>query len=413
MKIAVIGGGASGMMAAVAAAKKGAVVTLFEANDRVGKKILSTGNGKCNFTNMEMDRTHYYSDDMNKVGAVLENFGALETLAFFEKAGMISKEKNGYVYPYSEQAQTVLDTFRILLKQNDIRLYTGEKITRVLAEKNGTFQVYAGEKSYSFDKVIFACGGNAAPKTGSDGNGYALLRKLGHSIVPTVPALVQLRCKEDFMKSIAGVRAECEIKLDIAGDLAGTEKGELQLTDYGISGIVVFQLSRLAAYALKDGKPVRAHIDFLPTYDEKTLYQIWCKKAARIPKDATAEEYFTGLLNKKLMTLFMKFNQVRPENDIRDISEKQLRGILKLVKNFTLHINGTNSFEQAQVTAGGVPLSEVSEHLESKLIKGCYIVGELLNVDGKCGGYNLQWAWSTGYLAGSHAVGGHVIGIDV
>lgn len=403
MKIAIVGGGASGLMAAYTAAGSGANVTVYEKNDRVGKKLLSTGNGKCNFSNLEMDETHYYSDNTEFIKTVLSRFGAADTVRFFESAGMLSKDKNGYLYPYSEQASTVLDIFRILMKERNVRVRTGEMVTEIEGMRDGKIKVCTADGTEIYDKVILACGGKAAPKTGSDGNGYELLLKLGHTIHKTVPALVQLRVKEDFMKAISGVRAECKLTLFVDGKKQTSEQGEIQFTDYGISGIVTFQISRIAAYALSENRQVHVFIDFLPNQTPEELERFIRRKKSHVKKEVTCEEFITGLLNKKLMMKFLSLINVSQTAKVTVLDEKAIKRLAGICKEFKLTVRATNSFEQAQVTAGGIPLKEVTENLESRILKNCFITGELLDVDGKCGGYNLQWAWATGYIAGKEA----------
>ena len=403
MKIAIVGGGASGLMAAYTAAGSGAAVTVYEKNDRVGKKLLSTGNGKCNFSNLEMDESHYYSDNTEFIKAVLARFGAVDIVRFFESAGMLSKDKNGYLYPYSEQASTVLDTFRILMKERNVRVRTGEMVTGIVGMRDEKIKVCTAEGTEVYDKVILACGGKAAPKTGSDGNGYELLRKLGHTIHKTVPALVQLQVKEDFMKAISGVRAECKLTLFVDGKKQASERGEIQFTDYGISGIVTFQISRIAAYALGENRQVHVSVDFLPNQTPEELENFIRAKKSHAGKEVTCEEFITGLLNKKLMMKFLSLLNISPAAKVSVLDEKAIKRLADICKDFKLTVKGTNSFEQAQVTAGGIPLKEVTENLESRILKNCFITGELLDVDGKCGGYNLQWAWATGYIAGKEA----------
>lgn len=403
MKIAIVGGGASGLMAAYTAAGSGAAVTVYEKNDRVGKKLLSTGNGKCNFSNLEMDETHYYSDNTEFIKKVLARFGTADIVRFFESAGMLCKNKNGYLYPYSEQASTVLDIFRIQMKERNVRVRTGEMVTGIAGTKDSKIKVCTAGGSEVYDRVILACGGKAAMKTGSDGNGYELLLKLGHTIHRTVPALVQLRVKEDFMKAISGVRAECKLTLFVDGKKKASERGEIQFTDYGISGIVTFQVSRIAAYALSENRQVHVSMDFLPDKSMEEFEGFIRAKKSHAGKEVTCEEFITGLLNKKLMMKFLSLLNISPAAKVSSLDEKAVVGLAGICKDFKLTVRGTNSFEQAQVTAGGIPLKEVTENLESKILKNCFITGELLDVDGKCGGYNLQWAWATGYIAGKEA----------
>lgn len=405
MKIAVIGGGASGMMAAIAAARGGARVVLYEGNDRVGKKLLATGNGRCNFSNTNLSIDNYYGEDKRSIQRLLHKFDTAASVSFFEKAGMLIKDKNGYLYPASGQASTVLDILRMQLKSNKVTVLTEHKVKNITKGKDGRFMVEAAQSKDGFDKIILACGSKAAPKTGSDGNGYRLTQSIGHSLIPIVPALVQLKCSED-LKAISGVRQEAAVTFWCDGKEAATERGELQFTDYGISGIVVFQFSRLATYGLQQKRRLRVRIDCLPEFEEAAYTEYIVMRKKNRQDAETVEDFFTGLLHKKLLLYFCKLAGLKPTDAYKSADKKKIDKVFSLCKDFTLTINGSNSYDNAQVCAGGVPLREVSENMESLLCRGVYLAGELLDVDGKCGGYNLQWAWASGYVAGSAAAEG-------
>ena len=267
--VGVAGGGAAGLTAAITAARLGARVTILERNDRPGKKILATGNGKCNLGNQKLAVSEYYtSGDPGFVAECLERFGTKQTIRFFEELGLGVKDKNGYLYPACEQASAVLDVLRYEAAALGVRLITECRVRRIEADRgSGKILVWGDDDRYSFDSLVLACGGRAAPKTGSDGNGFFLAGQLGHSMVPVVPALVQLRCDGTFFRALSGVRAQSEIRLLIDGREAARERGELQLTDYGISGIPVFQFSRLVSRAVHDQKQCEARIDFIPYID--------------------------------------------------------------------------------------------------------------------------------------------------
>lgn len=440
-RVAVIGGGAAGMMAAIAAARNGAAVALYEKNDRVGKKILTTGNGKCNFSNQDFSVNYYYGNgrrgvDYHKLKHFFWQFSAEDTVLFFEEAGMLVKEKRGYLYPWSEQASTVLDILRLELDRLKVEIRFSGKIKEIgvnegikgADEENGKFILKPFERDGCYHAVIIACGGCAAPKTGSDGSGYELAMRLGHRIVPTVPALVQLRCSDDFFRMVSGVRCEAGLTL-YAGEENKNERnnrtqdknrlgrvgerdewnvriqeenGELQFTDYGISGIPVFQLSRQAAYLLKEKKPVTVSIDLFP-YIERQEFKKMCERRLHHGKGRTVEEWLLGMANKKVNLLMIKLAGLKPNENVEDISIKRLKKLLFSYRELQVHVEDTNSFEHAQVTAGGVDMAEVSDCLSSVKIPGVYFAGEVLDVDGRCGGYNLQWAWTSGYTAGKYA----------
>ena len=272
--VGIIGGGAAGMMAAIAAAKNNAEVTIIEHTDRIGKKILMTGNGKCNFTNSDMSIEKYYGNHKEFAVSVLNAFSVKDTLKFFYQNGLLYKEKNGYYYPVSNQAASVLDVLRFTIKESNVLVHTNTKVHAIEAKKAG-FDVVTDKQTFHFDKLILACGGMAASMTGSDGSGYKLAKKLGHHIIKPVPALVQLRSGETYFKSISGVRVDAGVTLFINHKLACEEKGELQITDYGLSGIPIFQFSRMVSKAFDENKKTEAivRVDCLPMYSEEELMQ--------------------------------------------------------------------------------------------------------------------------------------------
>jgi predicted Rossmann fold flavoprotein len=409
-KVAVVGGGAAGMMAAVQAAYAGARVTVYERNDRVGKKILSTGNGKCNFSNEDMRAACYYGSGAGYVDGFYKQFGVAETKTFFRELGMRIKDRNGYLYPASEQAATVLDVLRYEMERLGIEICAGCRVTGIDGPGNPGCRLTletetAAYKKRTYDAVILACGGRAAPKTGSDGTGLAMAKRLGHRIVPTVPALTALRCGETFWKQVAGVRCEARLMLYIDGNEVSSVQGELQLTDYGISGIPVFQFSRIAAYALQEGRTVTVKIDLMPDPGAAdTQEAFWAQRWER-QKRQSMEQFVTGTVNKKVGLLLLKLVGIRETETVCEIEGARRRKLEQLFYAFEVTVKGTNSFEQAQVCAGGVDFAEVTDRLESVRRPGLFFAGEILDIDGICGGYNLQWAWSSGAVAGRAAAG--------
>lgn len=403
MKIGIIGAGASGLMAAITAAKNRANVTLIEKKDRVGKKILATGNGKCNFTNQIMNSLDFRSQNPSIFNDYISQFDKNEVISMFQSMGMLVKEKNGYYYPRSEQASTVLDLLRLQVKELNIPVLT-EHFPVTIQKKKKNFEVMLNnhEKLY-FDRIILACGSFAGEKTRDDYTGYTYAKSLGHTLVPIVPALVQVRAKGKEFKSISGVRCDANISLYINNQLVTREFGELQLTDYGISGIPVFQLSRYVSYGIYEEKQVTAMIDFLPEYDLKAWKSFVNNKWNNTSKAVTAEEFFQGFLNKKLNLMFLKLAGIKAETSLNKLKFSQIEQVISHMKNWKIKIEGTNPYENAQVCAGGVSMNEITLQMESKIVPGLYFAGELLDVDGRCGGYNLQWAWTSGYLAGKHA----------
>lgn len=405
--VAVIGGGASGMMAAITAARYGAKVTIFEKNDRVGKKLLVTGNGKCNITNMTMNLNMYHSDDLARVGEALSVFGHNDTIRFFEECGLVLKDKGGYIYPYSDQASCVLDILRLQLEHYKIEVMTSCGVTQITPDGNGYLIGYNDDKQH-FDRVIVACGSMAGlgkKEIALPGKaGVDLLKPLNIRANRMAPALVQVACQEDFFTSIAGVRADCMMTLYEDDIAVAREFGELQLTDKGISGIPTFQLSRTISAGLAKGKTMRVVIDFLPEYNDED-YELFMKHRILIYQGDTVEHFMLGLLNKKLNMLLIKLNGLKPNDLVEDKNVEKLIALMCMVKQWVVTCRDTMGYDKAQVCSGGITLNQLNGQLESVNHKGLYVCGEVLDVDGKCGGYNLQWAWTSGYITGKAASG--------
>lgn len=406
IKTAVIGAGASGMLAAVTAAKFGAEVTVFEKNERVGKKILATGNGKCNLGNLTFSAEQYYCGDKEKLRKMFRVFSVWDSMMFFENIGLMIKNKNGYLYPYAEQASAVLDVLRMELKRMKINVVTGVEITNALyRDENKTFKLYdAHGNQYEFQKMIIACGSPASLKNGEGMSGYEFAEHFGHEVIPIVPGLVQLRSDDHFIKALSGVRCQAGIKLLVDEKETAHENGELQFTEYGVSGIPIFQISRIAAYELKKGKKVDLLIDFFPDQDGKAFAYMNRLRYEAL-SDKALEDYLTGTLNKKINMVMIKQAGLKPGMIAADAGGQRIERLMQQYRSFRIHISGVNTLENAQVCAGGISLDRINTELESELVKGLYFAGEVLDVDGKCGGYNLQWAWTSGYIAGRNAAG--------
>lgn len=401
-KVVIIGGGASGMMAAITAARNGAKAVILEHKDRIGKKILSTGNGRCNFTNTLQTPECYRSTDPEFPWKVLSQFPALNTIAFFQKLGIYSKNRNGYLYPYSDQASAVLDVLRLELETLDVEIRTETEVLEIRPVKCG-FTIRTSNGKISADRVILSTGSKAAPKTGSDGSGYGLAKSLGHHLTPVVPALVQLRCKESFYKSISGVRLQGTVTLLNGKEEIASDTGEIQITDYGISGIPVFQISRYAALGLYHKNPVSVRINFMPDFSEEQ-FRTFLENRIQMHPDCKMEHFFIGLFHKKISALFLKISGISPSKEAGKLTPGEFMKLLETIQRFVTVVEATNSYDKAQVCAGGLSTDEIDPYtLESRLVDGLYFAGELLDVDGICGGYNLQWAWSSGYVAGKNA----------
>ena len=452
--VAVIGGGAAGMMAAIEAARAGAIVTLIEKNPQLGKKLAMTGNGRCNYTNLDMsDRIggKFRGFHPEFAAPSLDALPPEAVLDWFRAIGVEPRFRGSYVYPNSDQASAVVDALREELHRLSVKVYYNAEVKNIqrIEKDAGYFMIQCTDATVKADRVILAAGSKAAPKTGSNGDGYFIARKLGHTIVPYVPALCGIRCAGDAFRALAGIRTEAALELVIDGHSVDREAGELQLVDYGISGIPVFQLSRYAAYALQEGKKAAVYINFLPGFTEagaavrnskrassasgistievsaaknaqNARAEVSCCAAkAEDPKDLAVqlyrqrqerlagrkmESFFTGLLHQKLGQLLLRMASVRPELPVAELSEKQLRSLASLSVRFKAECVEMNGFLQAQVVAGGVDTTEVDPGtMASRLVPGLYFAGEVLDIDGICGGYNLQWAWASGFVAGRHA----------
>ena len=408
MEVGIIGGGASGMTAAIFAARNGAKVTVLEHTGRIGKKILSTGNGKCNFTNQKLSKDDYNCDHPSFAETALRKFSRVAAVDFFENCGMLTESKrDGYYYPATGQASTVLNTLRYQLQILGVKVLTDQQIEEAKKEKNGTFCVKTKDRIYRFDRLILACGGKAAPATGSDGSGFRIAEQFGHKIHKPLPVLTYLKSKEPCLKELAGVRCRAEISLEAAGELLQKETGELQLNKDNLSGIPVFQLSHKAIRAVDQKKKTLLFVDFLPQCSEKEL-EGKIKKMMQMYGPLPVSEILGGILHKKICGAILHKASITFETSMKKLTEKEIQQIVMLTKKFRFEIVSFPGFEAAQATQGGVDVAEVDENMMSRKIEGLYFAGEMLDVDGRCGGYNLQWAWSSGYVAGCHSVNGEV-----
>jgi len=414
MNIAVIGGGASGMIAALCAAQAGAEVTIFEHMPRMGRKLLLTGSGKCNISNTDMDLSHFHSGCDDIVSKVLEKYPSQTTLSFFEKLGLFVKDKGGYLYPYSESASAVVDILRFAIRDCGIDVHTDVDIKHIEKMKQsndrnleGMFVITTANAKLSFDKIIICTGSCSNRNTGSDGSGYKIAKSFGHSIIEPLPALTYLNCEEDFYTSLAGIRTSCTVSLfskDVNKDstLLGKEYGQIQFTKKGISGICVFNLSHLAVKSLRSGEKVIAMLDLLPDVSWAEINDFITNRIENIG-DRTIEELFIGLLAKPLGICIAKRLNLNLKDKCSSIKGEKVLDLCKMIKDFETVVVSYGDIESSQVIQGGVDMSEVKETLESKIVSGLYFAGEILDVNGDCGGYNLQWAASSAMCAGGEA----------
>lgn len=396
--IYIIGGGASGLFAAIWAARRNRKVTVIEHKDKPGKKILATGNGKCNYTNLVQEAECYRSDNPAFAPEVLKSFDVKKTIDFFQEIGVYPHERNGYLYPNSGQASSVLEVLLLEAERLQVKIECGTHVKSI----NRNLTIFTDKGEFQADRVLLAAGGMVNPALGSDGSGLQLASALGHRIIKPLPALVQLRAKDKYFKTLSGVRTEAEVSLYTGRRLLAKEKGEILFADYGVSGIPVMQVSRYAAKALSEGKEVFLVLDFFPALSKDEIKNILAGRLNRNPRE-TIEEAFIGFLNKKLAYTALRESKVDVSLTLGQLREEQLERLALRLKEWKISISETNSFEQAQVTAGGVDTLQIDPStMESKLVKGLFFAGEIVDVDGTCGGYNLQWAWSSGFAAGNN-----------
>jgi predicted Rossmann fold flavoprotein len=403
--IIIIGGGASGMMAAVTAARHGADVTILEKNPRVGKKILATGNGRCNFTNINMDISSYNGKDPRFAGNALEKFGAADTLKFFEKLGIEYKvEDMGKVFPMSDQASGILDVLMYELDVLGVRTFCCSNICDIRKENHSFAAVTQDGREYRAESLILAAGGKAMPASGSDGSGYDLAVRLGHSVTDVFPALVQLMLEGTFFKRIDGVKLVGTVEIICGDRSAAKDRGEILFTEYGVSGPPVLQISRKAVEFMGRGKEVYLKINMMDTMSRADLKER-IERRLRMGAGKPADFCFVGLVNKRLIPVLLMEAEVKDmKKKAAEITDEEQDRIIDKLTGWRFRVRGSKSWANAQVTAGGIDTTDIDRAtMGSKLIKDLYFAGEIIDIDGQCGGYNLQWAWSSGYMAGLNA----------
>lgn len=395
MNVCVIGGGAAGMLAALTAAENGHRVLLLERQSRVGRKLLATGNGRCNLSNYHVSPAHYHGG-AGFCDFALSQFDVGETLQYFASLGLLTvSEASGRIYPMSNMAGSVLDVLRYALERPEIDLQTGQTVTAVRKMPEG-FSVKTETDTFSARCLILAAGGAAGSKVGGGMDGYRLAKSLGHHRTALYPSLVQLKTDPTYPRALKGVKAQCGISICRGSQVLARNSGEVLFTEYGVSGPAIFDLSRSVSAG---GSDLTCLLNFFPDWEEaEVLHWLSQRQAAMAAHEASS--LLTGSCHTRLGQMICKsagFTNQRAAGLTRD----DLRRIARQATHFALPITGTCGFDQAQVTAGGLDTSEFDPRtLQSRLVPGLYACGELLDIDGDCGGYNLQWAWSSGRLAG-------------
>lgn len=398
MKICVIGAGASGLLAAISAKEQGADVFILERNTKIGRKILATGNGRCNFTNV--DATHNHYNHPSFVKPIFEQFGPDKTINFFEGLGIEPKiEDLGKTYPLSEQASSIVDVLEYELDRLSIKVFYESFVDNV-SFKNQKFHIKTNHQTFISDRVILATGGKALPKSGSDGHGYDIAKYLGHKITPIFPALVKLKLDYPYLKQMDGVKIKASAELMHKGVSIHYEYGDVLFTKYGISGPTILQISRKANELLIEKEEIYIKVTLIDHLEIKDLIERFKKL-----RDKPIEMALIGLVHKKLIHPLLKEAGIHKFHEVvHQIERKSLMRLIHLLLDWRFLIVGSKDYDDAQVTAGGIDIVDIdSMTLESKIQRGLYITGEVLDIDALCGGYNLQWAWSSGYVAGKYA----------
>ena len=395
--VVIIGGGASGMMAALTAARGDRRVIILERQQRVGRKLLATGNGRCNLTNTGAAPENYHGELPGFAVPALAAFTPQDTLDFFHSLGLITvTEHGGRVYPLSNSANSVVDVLRFALERAGVEVMCSTS-ARDLIRRGAGYTVRTDSGSIDADYLIVACGGAAGAKLGGVMDGYELLKPLGHKRTRLCPALVQLTAEGGYPRALKGVRADAALSLVSGGEVIARGAGELQFTETGVSGPAAFDISRAVSTG---GGKAGLHIDFLRGYDGSAVAQMLRARCRALP-DLPCGEVFTGMLHNRLGRMLVKYAGLDAAAPLSSLGADALDAAVRAAKDFTLTLTGTEGFDSAQVTAGGIRTSGFDpETLQSWFMPRLFVCGELLDIDGDCGGYNLQWAWASGHMAG-------------
>ena len=395
--IIIIGGGPSGIVTAINAKNKDNKVIVLEKNNTPLKKLLLTGNGKCNYFNETFSTKNYHSMNIDIVNKIISDKNLTSVKDFFDQIGIIPKIKNGYYYPFSNQATTIKNALLHEAESKGVEIICNSEVIDI--EKKKKFIIKCTDNEYTCDKLVISMGSKAYPKTGSDGLGYSLLEKLGHSIIKPLPALVQLTSNFKYLKDIDGVRTDVYMELFEDDKYIDSGTGELQFTNYGISGICTFNLSNYVTRGLDEGRGEVIKINLVPFIE--TLITPWMDQYSKKNSDKNLTELLEGFLNYKLANMIIKVSNLKGTSYYKDLTNEQKLELCKNLRSLKIEITGTKSFENSQICNGGIPLSEINyKTMESNIVKDLYITGELLDMNGNCGGYNLTTCWISGILAG-------------
>ena len=388
------------MCAAIYAARNGAEVCIIEKNDCLGKKLSMTGNGRCNLTNLNMSEDCYNAAARSRMKDWLGTYGAEDVICFFKSLGVVVKSEDGYIYPVSGQAKTVVDALNNEIIRLGIKVIYKEQLKSINSLENGSLEIATDKYRYEADKCIIAVGSLSGVKsTMSTGDGYYICKKLGMNIKDTFPALVGFKCEEGELLPEKGVRCDVRISFILGNEVLSSEQGELQITSDGISGIPVMQASRDVIRFVEEKKPVYAVIDFFPDYDESD-FDILKKDMLRLKDDRSVTEFLLGFANQGVTDMILGRMKMSKTMKMKNVSDSFAECILDSYRNLKLKIDDSYGYQASQVTTGGVSIAEIGSDFSFNKNRNIYVIGELLDVDGRCGGYNLQFAFTSGSIAG-------------
>ena len=394
MKICIVGSGASALVCAIQASKRGHNVTILEKNNNPLKKLLLTGNGKCNYFNSDMNASHYRSNNKDLIKNIINDENTSKVLSFFDSIGVVPRIKNGYYYPYSNTSTTIKNLLLIASEKQGVVIKTNTFVKDII--KNKKFTIKTNNGDITCDKVVIATGSSASIKN-DEYNMYDILKKLGHKIVEVVPALVMLEGHEKYFNDWAGIRSDAIVSLYEDNQFIKSEIGEVQLTNYGISGICVMNLSGRVNRGLLSNKNEELRLNFIPFVENGFDY---IESRSKSHKNLTIIELLESIINYKLLYVILKKNNIDSNKKWNELSHEEKERLINDLFDFRLKITGSKGIENAQVVSGGVSSYEVDYHFESKIVPNLYIIGEVLDVDGDCGGYNLGFAWISGLIVG-------------
>lgn len=410
--IAIVGGGAAGLVAAVCCAKKlgGKIkIAVIEKEFKPGKKLLATGNGKCNMTNENMSAEYYNTGSREFVRNVISKYSTDKIISFWNSIGLLCKSDSfGRVYPYPGQASAVLDVLMLNLEYYNVDIFCETNITSIISENNG-YKLTAYKTEFKAQKVILAAGGKVQPSLGSNGASYKFADDLGLKCTDVFPSLAQIPCNDKYLSVMKGVRTAAAVSLNADGNILRTEQGELQLNEKNISGICIFQLSRYVNefFELNTINNIKYNnisiiADLMPDCTMNEIENLLKKRRKQMPNLKT-EDLFTGIINKKIGLYLVKKLNIKSDKELYNITDDEIETLAGTVKSCEFIPSDMSGINSAQVTAGGIELSEIDKNMQCLKYKNLYIIGEALNVDGVCGGYNLHWAFASGIIAGNAA----------